>query len=364
MSRRNVAVLLCVLVLCGILVAGLVPFQHPRNAVTWLPNRNGLHFGKYGTIWSASPFAAPSAQQQSSCSLEMWLRPDVTNASGTILAFYAPANPLQLTVHQYHTLLILQRGERDDARHTQVIGIKDALHSEKAAFITVTSGPQKTLIYVDGRPIRTFPAFRMGDDCAGRLIFGTSPEVDNSWAGDLRGLAIYRRELTAAEVLQNFQAWTVRGRPEISGDENPLAVYMFDEHRGSVIHNAANGGINLNIPDRFSLMHEQFLKPFWREFKPTQNYLEDILVNIVGFIPLGVVFFAYWSAVRPMKHPVFATVTLGLAVSLTIEVLQSFLPTRDSGTTDLITNTLGTYLGVRLAATSAARALFAKFYRV
>ena len=25
-----------------------------------------------------------------------------------------------------------------------------------------------------------------------------------------------------------------------------------------------NGGINLNIPDRFSLVHEQFLKPFWR----------------------------------------------------------------------------------------------------
>ena len=32
-------------------------------------------------------------------------------------------------------------------------------------------------------------------------------------------------------------------------------------------------------------------------------------------------FFAYWSAVRPMKHPVLATVALGLAVSLTIEVL-------------------------------------------
>ena len=364
MTRKILPGLLCVLVLCGILVAGLVPFQRPRNAVTWLPNENGLHFGKYGTIWSSRSFPAPSAQQEASCSLEMWLRPDVANASGTILAFYTPANPLQLTVHQYHTLLILQREERDDARHTEVIGIKDALHSEKAAFITITSGPQKTLIYVDGRPIRTFPAFRMANDCAGRLIFGTSPEVDNSWAGDLRGLAIYRRELTAAEVLQNFEAWTVRGRPVISGDENPLAVYMFDEHRGSVIHDSANGGINLNIPDRFSLVHEQFLKPFWREFKPTRSYLEDILVNIVGFIPLGVVFFAYWSAVRPMKHPVLATVALGLAVSLTIEVLQSFLPTRDSGTTDLITNTLGTYLGVRLSATSAASAFFAKFYRV
>lgn len=350
------------MVLCGILVAGLVPFQRPRNSVTWLGNENGLHFGKHGTAWSDGPFPTPSAQQEASCSLEMWLRPDVANASSTILAFYTPENPLQLTIHQYHALLILKREHRDDSRHAEVIGITDALHVAKAAFITITSGPQKTLIYVDGRLMRAFPAFRMGNDCAGRLVIATSPDVDSSWTGELRGLAIYGRELSAAGVLQNFQAWTARGRPEISADENATGVYLFDEHTGSVIHNAVNQGINLNIPERFSLVHEQFLKPFWEEFRPTRSFLEDVLVNIAGFIPLGFVFFAYWTSVRPINRPVLATVALGFAVSLTIEVLQSYLPTRDSGTTDLITNTLGTFLGVKLYASSAARALVAKFY--
>ncbi|MFZ0085274.1 MAG: VanZ family protein [Candidatus Acidiferrales bacterium] len=352
--------LICVLVLCGILVAGLTPFRRPLNAVTWLGNEDGLRFGRYGTVWSSGQFHAAGAPNETSCSLEIWAQPAFASASSTILTFYAPGNPMQLSVHQYHSLVILKRENHDDLRRTQIIGVADVFHPAKPVFLTVTAGPQKTSIYVDGTLARSFPLFRMGNDCAGQLLIGTSPITDDSWPGDLRGLAIYDRDLTAEEALRHFQTWTTQGRPEISENVSPARVYLFDERSGNVAHDAARSGIDLYIPKRFSLLHQKFLEPFWQEFRPRRSYFMDILVNVAGFIPLGFVFFAYWSSVRPIKHPAIATVALGLAVSLTIEVLQSYLPTRDSGTTDLITNTFGTFIGVRLWSLKIFRGLLAK----
>lgn len=329
--------------------------------MTWLGNENGLRFGRYGTVLSSGTFQMAAAQNESSCSLEIWLQPRLASASGTILTFYVPENPLRFSVQQYRALLILKREIADNQHQIQVIGIADLFHQAKPVFITVTSGEQ-TSIYVDGSLAKAFPLFRMGDDCTGQLVIGTSPVANDSWTGQLKGLAIYDRELTAPEVLRHFETWTTRELPETSGDENAVALYLFDERAGNIVHDAAHHGMDLYIPRRFSLLHQQFLEPFWKEFKPRPSYLIDVLVNISGFIPLGFFFCAYWSSVRAIRHPALATVALGLAVSLTIEVVQSYLPTRDSGTTDLITNTLGTFIGVRLCASKTAQALLAKVF--
>jgi VanZ family protein len=362
MTRTRIPRLVCALVLCGILVAGLTPFRRPRNAVTWLGKQNGLHFGRYGTVWSSGELQAAAAQNEPECSLEISLQPSIASASSTVLAFYTPQSPLHLSLHQYRTVFIVIREIPNDPKPRQVIGIADVLRPTKPAFVAVTSGPQKTSIYVDGNLKKQFPLFRMGGDCTGQLVAGTSPVENNSWSGDIRALAIYQRELTPAEVLQHFETWTSQGRPLISPDDNPMAVYLFDERAGNIVHDITHHGIDLYIPTHFSLLRQRFLEPFWEEFKPKRDYWADIAVNVAGFIPLGLVFFAYWSSVRPIKHPVVATVALGLAVSLTIEVLQSYLPTRDSGTTDLITNTLGTFVGVKIYSLRSVRALLAKIF--
>ena len=103
--------------------------------------------------------------------------------------------------------------------------------------------------------------------------------------------------------------------------------------------------MNLHIPEKYGVLDQIFLEPFWEEFSLSRSYWSAALKNIVGFIPFGFCFFACLSA-RKVRRAALVTVILGTLVSLTIEILQASLPTRDSGMTDLFTNTLGAYIGV------------------
>jgi glycopeptide antibiotics resistance protein len=147
---------------------------------------------------------------------------------------------------------------------------------------------------------------------------------------------------------------------ELQTTDGIQALYLFSERSGRYVHNSVNPALDLQIPPRFVLLHEPFLIPFWREFEFNWGYAQDLLINIIGFVPLGVVFYLYWISARPIQHPVAATVLLGFAASLTIEVLQSYLPTRNSGTTDLFTNTLGTSVGIALCRVPAVQRLAAR----
>jgi len=164
----------------------------------------------------------------------------------------------------------------------------------------------------------------------------------------LKGLAFYDHALTPTEVVAHFKTWTGKKRPDISESERAVALYLFNEDAGGVVHNLVPAGTDLHIPERYQLVHQVFLEPFWEAFEPDWGYWQDVLVNIAGFVPFGFLFCAYFSLAGRIKRPALVTILLGLGVSLTIESLQSFLPTRDSDSTDVITDTLGTCYGVWL----------------
>jgi hypothetical protein len=353
----------CLLVLCGILIAGLWPFRAPKNEVSWSSDGNGLLFGEYGSILSSGAFKANKPVGVPSCSLEIWLQPSF-DRSGTILAFYSPENPdVPFQVWQSHGNLGIRRSNLNLFHQSEKtrIYLADFFPDGRPVFITISSGPAGTAIYRDGVLVRKVPEFRVSSqDLAAQIVMGNAPGALHAWSGMLKGVAIYDRELASVEVLQHYANWTNNTQADLAKNDGILALYLFNEGKGSVVHNQIDSTTDLLIPKRFFVLREEFLEPPWSEFYPAWSYWSNLGVNIAGFVPFGFFFCGYLLWVRKIKRAVMVTVVLGFIVSLTIEVLQAFLPTRNSGMTDLITNTSGTALGSMLWTWVASHFWFAR----
>jgi VanZ family protein len=81
----------------------------------------------------------------------------------------------------------------------------------------------------------------------------------------------------------------------------------------------------------------------------TLYILRDIILNVIGYVPLGL---AAFLALRRRHARGFAAggaVALGYLLSVSMELLQVYLPGRVPSLLDVLTNTLGTAAGVAFA---------------
>ncbi|MGI8671774.1 MAG: VanZ family protein [Luteitalea sp.] len=85
--------------------------------------------------------------------------------------------------------------------------------------------------------------------------------------------------------------------------------------------------------------------PFSRRVRPL-----DVVLNVLLFVPFG------WSALRVARGPVDAApvVSAALLLSVSVELYQVYCHGRQPTTIDVITNTLGAWLGTRLPGRSPA----------
>jgi VanZ family protein len=348
LSRQSISTL-CLLTLCATLVAGLWPFHSPNNDVGWAKNENSIRFGDHGTALSSRTLGYGS-YDGAACSLEIWLEPARTWTTGSILAFYDAANTRQFSMQQDFTGLVLQVDGGDQGAQTGERQLRvDNVFRRRRVFITVTSDGRRASIYLDGQLVTTSRGFGLSvSDLSGRLILANSPWRSHSWHGQLKGLAIYESELSPEQVVRHYEDWTQRQAPGQGKHERALALYLFNERGGKVIHSAIGSGVDLDIPRQYLVVHQLLFEPPWQEFRTQQNYLKNCIINVGGFVPLGFFFSLCFAAVWKIKRALLATILLGAAVSLIIELFQAYLPTRYSGMTDVISNTLGTCVGVVL----------------
>lgn len=346
------------------LLAGLWPFRAPRNRVRWLENKGGLQFIPNSAVLSSAAFHSKTPKDNTSAGIEIWLVPNSIRSGNTILSFdESDHRGASFLLRQYKDELIVRQQYIDSHGASQVewSAVGNAVSEGNSVFVTITLGEQGTSIYLNGVLSETFAnRGTSANNLTGRLVLADAPQGRDSWPGQILGLAMYGSQLTPSQVAEHYTSWTKNQQPVIRKDEAPVALYMFNEHKGNVVLNQLDPTNNLIIPERYFVLHPPFLSSVIHDYQPTWGYWQDIGVNIAGFIPYGFFFAILWSEVRPVKRPAVTTISIGLLISLTIEVLQVFLPTRSSGCTDLMTNTLGTAIGVIIYYSRPAQDLLTK----
>lgn len=341
----------CLVAVCITLSLGLWPFHSPRNQVSWIP-QGGLRFGRYGTVIGPGSGLARGSSTGLGGSIEIWVLPDRRN-SATILALYRPEKRLLVTLNQSITDLEVAAEFDDDSKQNKRWhffageALAPTLEQKRPQFITITSCAAGTKVYLNGTLVETASGiFIPADAFDSRLILGDSPRQPNSFSGEILGVAIYDAELGEERVLRDYHAWALHGRPDLEQNHQPRVLYLFNEGAGEAVHNEISAGNDLYIPQHYLVVDKVLLEPIWKEFNWSGGFWSGNLKNVIGFMPLGFVLSAYFVRGRQRRRVVLVTLVCGIFVSLAIEVLQGPLPTRDSGTTDIVTNAIGTWLGV------------------
>lgn len=348
----------------GVLFATLWPFDFsPANNVTWIPDANGLRFDRQSIALTSEPLNTEAFGGQKNFTLEILLRPESVETVSTILSFYVPGHPTRLHIKQWGPEVMV--AHRIDDGSTKMKSAKlemaPAFQGGKELLLTMTSSPNGTIVYLNGLPCQTSPKFSLSvNDLAGQIVLGASTIDYDPWQGEIHGLAIYAKQLTPAEVFTHYRAWTESPRPSPSDFDSAVALYTFSERQGHEVHSAVASAPALQIPARFVIPHKPFLKSPRREFEATWDYLDDVLRNILGFLPLGFLLGAYGSLRRRPGKVILRTILACALLSFTIEVLQFYIPQRNSGITDIITNTLGGVVGAFLALTAVFQNIFKK----
>jgi hypothetical protein len=334
-------------------VIGWWPFEPaPANRVYWLGARPGLSFRGPGIALDREPLPAAPGSAPTSFTVELVVEAELGPKAGLhgILALHEPEGPARMTVFQWKSEVLIRVPDARQARGFREAGVE--LLEARPKVVTITCGPGGTAFHVDGRPVVRYPKFMVpASALEGCVLLGDSPEGKAAWRGRLQGLALIGRALEPAEVAARQAAWTARDTRVLAEQDGLRALYLFDEGRGRRALDRSPARHALEIPEDYAVPHKIVLE-WHRDPKVMLSaaYLEDSVLNLLGFMPLGLLVCLYLRGGGAGGLTAwFLAVLAGGLLSAVIEVGQIWLPTRVSSATDLLLNTVGTAIGAAVA---------------
>ncbi len=349
---------LSVAVLFGVLFFGLWPKDFNfSNDVTWITEQPGIRFSGYGIAYTdpIKELSKGDDSGENDFSVEIALKTESYHEDGFnfILALHNGEDSNQLLVAQWYSSIIVMNGDDyNHRRRAKRIAVKLDAVPPTIRFVTITTGKDGTRIYLDGQLKRTKRdlTLKIPDGGESRLLLGNSVYGKHSWEGDVYGLAFYRYILTDQDVAMHFDNWVKHRNFLFAMKYKPFVLYLFDEKGDKRAFDHAGGNYDFEIPSRIQILDRKILSLTWEQLNFDSRFIRDIIINFAGFIPLGFVLIATFVNVGDFfkKHSVLITVVLCFTISLAIEILQAWIPSRSSDPLDLLLNTVGALSGVMI----------------
>ncbi len=349
---------LVIAILLGVLFFGLRPKNFTfTNGANWISERPGIRFSKYGIAYT-DPFVESIEEgisELNGFSIIIAFKPESFREEGFnfILSIHNGKNCDQLLVGQWRSYIIVMNGDDySNKRKTPRIAANIFSPTPRNIILTISAGKEGTKLYVGSQLVKTnsdlILKFPKGDKT--RLILGNSVYGKHSWKGEIYGLAFYDYPLNAHEAVFHTKRWYKGQNLSFVKKGKPAVLYLFDEKRGKRAFDHGKGKLHLEIPPHMHTLEKIILSPPWTGSRLNRNYFIDIIVNIIGFIPLGFVLYATLFEINgtSKKRVVLMTVALCFILSLTIEIVQAWIPSRSSSMLDLMSNTSGALIGAMI----------------
>ena len=324
------------------------------NQVRWLPDSRAIRFEDAGIVYVDDMRNVRQRAQTGPFTIEMAVTPESDQKGGfnPLLVMHDGADQRQLAIWQYNASLIVMNGDDYDnrQRRPRVTG-RDVFSDRQTRYLTITSSGQGTRLYVDGAPVAANKEWNLSIPTQGsplRLVLGNSVHGSHGWQGDLNGLALSAKALSPEAVRLNFERWTKGRNFDFLKQRPPMLLFTFDRDTGARFMDRSGNGNDLTIPERLVVLEKTILAPVQRQLHLNRAAVADMVVNVVGFIPVGIAFYGFLQCLSgPLsRRSLLLAVVLCMLLSLGIETAQAWIPTRYSSLQDLILNTFGAWTGI------------------
>lgn len=327
-----------------------------ENDAHLLPAPGGLQFGGNGIAFVRDLHLDLHDDKPAGFTIELAATPGSDRSPGfsPLLVISDGTDERQLAVWQYQRALIVMNGDDYDYQRRQPrLVARNVLTPDQEQLLTITSGAQGTRLYIDGEHAAamqnwrlTFPQRRPL-----HLVLGNSIYAKHGWIGRLHGLAIFAESMDAESIKQRFDRWSVDHTFTPLSMPSLQVLYTFAESSDQSVKDESGGSQHLHLPVHLQALKRSILSMPGKAARWNRNLMRDMLINILGFIPLGLVFavFLMRSFSINQQKRVWLAVAMCLLLSLSIEIVQAWIPNRTSSLPDLMLNTIGGWIGVMLA---------------